>query len=569
MLNFENIRRKKVEEIVLIVKLISLFFCAIVFFGNKNISSTEELYRQFNAITLSVVSIVLFVIYNVWTISSQRSNYNFKIELKDIIESIFFIVLFSTVIAFTDGYSSQYKMFYLFLIITSTIQFGRSYGLVISAICSGIILVLDLLSVPNNIVNTYFQNDLILAGIFILTAWLLGYYVAIEKNYREQLIDLANKDELTGVYNHRYFQEAINNQVIKAESIAKPVSLLFIDIDYFKKYNDLYGHLEGDKILEQIGRVLKSELKPSNIVARYGGEEFAVIIPNTGEEEAVAIGEGIRKIIENMDFYGQENLPNKNLTISVGVSCYPDKAKNKTELINSADDALYRAKFFNKNRVESYHSILEELKENIEEEHIDLISSIKTLISVINAKDRYTYAHTERVVIYTQLVADKLGLSDEDKQTLKYGAYLHDIGKIQIPMEVLNKKMKLSDEEWNLIKKHPENGAEIIQPVQSLQNVIPLILHHHERYDGKGYPSKLSGEEIPYLTRILSVADSFDAMTSSRPYKNSMGFDNAFEELKKCSGTQFDPDIVNAFVETIEINKDYLNTFKFTKMLSE
>ena len=136
-------------------------------------------------------------------------------------------------------------------------------------------------------------------------------------------------------------------------------------------------------------------------------------------------------------------------------------------------------------------------------------------------------------------------------------------------MEVLNKKMKLSDEEWNMIKKHPENGAEIIQPVQSLKNVIPLILHHHERFDGKGYPSKLKGEEIPYLTRILSVADSFDAMTSNRPYKHSMGFDNAFEELKKCSGTQFDPDIVNAFVETIEINKEYLNTFKFTKMLGE
>lgn len=569
MLNFENVRRKKVEEIVLIVKLISLFFCAIVFFGSKDINNTEELYKQFNFITLSIVSITLFLIYYFLKVSSRRSNYSFRVEFKDIVESFFFIALFSSVIAFTDGYSSQYKVLYLFFIITSTIQFGRTYGLIIAFICSGIVLVLDLLAVPNNIVNTYFQNDLILTGIFVLTAWLLGYYVAIEKKYREELLDLANKDELTGVYNHRYFQEAIQNQIVKAESTGKPVSLLFIDIDYFKKYNDLYGHLAGDVVLEKIGQVLKTEMKTSNIAARYGGEEFAVIIPKTSEKEAVDIGEGVRKLIETMDFYGQENLPNGNLTISVGVSSYPEKAKNKTELINSADDALYRAKFFNKNRVESYHSILEELKENIEEEHIDLISSIKTLISVINAKDRYTYAHTERVVIYSQLIADKLGLSEEDKKTLKYGAYLHDIGKIQIPMEVLNKKMKLSNDEWNLIKKHPENGAEIIEPVPSLQKVIPLILHHHERFDGTGYPDGLKEEKIPYLTRILSVADSFDAMTSSRPYKQNMGFDNALNELKKCSGTQFDADIVDAFVETIEINRDYLNTFKFAKMLEE
>ena len=197
-----------------------------------------------------------------------------------------------------------------------------------------------------------------------------------------------------------------------------------------------------------------------------------------------------------MNFQGEENLPNKKLTVSIGISCFPDKAKNKVELINRADDALYRAKFFNKNRVEVYYSILEELKEDIQEEHIDIISSIKTLISVINAKDRYTFGHTERVVIYCDLIANKLNLSLEDKKILKYGAYLHDIGKIEIPKEVLNKRMVLTDEEWDCIKKHPENGTDIIRSVPSLQNVIPLILHHHERYDGKGYPTGLEKENI-------------------------------------------------------------------------
>ncbi len=569
MLSFENDRRKKVREIVLVVKLISLFFCAIVFLGSKGIKSTEDLYTQFSSITLSIVCIILFLIYHVWGVTSQKVSYNFSIKIKDIFESIFFIVLFSTLIVLTDGYTSQYKILYLFIIITSTIQFGRTYGLVISSICSGIVLVLDLLVAPVEIINTYFQTDIILAGIFVLTAWLLGYYVATEKNYRKQLIDLANKDELTGLFNHRYFQEEIENRIYEAENLGEPVSLLFIDIDYFKKYNDLYGHLSGDIVLEKIGQIINEEIRPTDIAARYGGEEFAIIIPDTVEKDAIFIGEGIRSVIENVHFDGQENLPNSNLTISVGVSTYPDKAKNKTELINSADDALYRAKFFNKNRVESYHSILEELKENIEEEHIDLISSIKTLISVINAKDRYTYAHTERIVIYTQLIADKLELCEEDRRILKYGAYLHDIGKIQIPTEVLNKKMKLSDEEWSMMKKHPENGAEIIEPVQSLQGVMPLILHHHERYNGTGYPKKLKGEEIPYLARMLSVVDSFDAMTSNRPYKQSMSFDDALRELKDCSGTQFDPDIVDSFIETIEDNREYLNTFRFVKIETE
>lgn len=563
MVSYENNRRKKVEEIALVVKLLSLFFCAIIFWGSKN---NGGLYNQFNALTLSIVCIVLLLIYYIWTFTSRRSSYYSKIRFKDVCESIFFILLFSSLLVFSGNNVSQYKVLYLFIIITSTIQLGRKYGLVIASICTGIILSFDLLIFSDYAVNNYFQTDLVLSGIFLLTAWLLGYYVEIEKSYREQLINLANKDELTGLYNHRYFQEAVENEIIEAEKSGKPVSLLFIDIDYFKRYNDLYGHIAGDKVLEKIGQLLKSKLSNKDIAARYGGEEFAIIIPNCDEEGAIVVGEAIRAEIEKTYFEGQENLPNDNLTISVGVSSYPGKSKNKTELINSADDALYRAKFFNKNRVESYHSILEELKEDIEEEHIDLISSIKTLISVINAKDRYTYAHTERVVIYTQMIANKLGLSEEDKKTLKYGAYLHDIGKIQIPMEVLNKKMRLTDNEWNLIKDHPKNGAKIIQPVKSLQRVIPLILHHHERYDGTGYPGKLKGKDIPYLTRILSVADSFDAMTSSRPYKESMSFEDALNELKRCSDTQFDPDIVDTFIETIKMQNNYLDSFKLDKI---
>jgi HD-GYP domain-containing protein (c-di-GMP phosphodiesterase class II) len=282
-------------------------------------------------------------------------------------------------------------------------------------------------------------------------------------------------------------------------------------------------------------------------------------MPDISEAEAIKMANNIRDIIEHTYFEGEENQPNGKLTISVGVSCYPQKAKTKQDLINTADDALYRAKFFNKNRVESYYSVLEELKSDIDEKHIDLVSSIKTLISVINAKDRYTYAHTDRVVIYCELFANYNELPESEKKILRYGAYLHDIGKIQISKDVLSKKAKLTDEEWNLLKMHPENGVEIVKTVASLKDVLPLILHHHERYDGSGYPYGLKADHIPFLARILSVADSFDAMTSNSPYGKRKNYEEAIQELERCSSTQFDPEIATQFIKMLRANKDRLN----------
>lgn len=567
MISFEYNRKKKVDEIVLTVKLVTLFFCGIVFliedYSRKAIKL--EVIMETGAFVLIGGLIAILIIYRICNKLNKKIKIYDKSIFKYVLENTFYIVLFTCLIVFSNNDFNHYKFLFLFLIITTTIQMGRTYGLCTASISSVIILILDMLKKEIRISN-YFQTDLFLIGVFLLTAWLLGYYVEAEKKYREQLIDLANKDELTGLYNHRYFQGVIENEITNAKKTNKLVSLLFMDIDYFKRYNDLYGHVAGDRVIEKIGYIIESKLSSEGIAARYGGEEFAIIILGLNEDDAIVFGEEIRDAVENAYFEGQENLPNGNLTISVGVSCYPNKAKNKEELINRADDALYRAKFFNKNRVEAYHSILEELKEDIQEEHIDLISSIKTLISVINAKDKYTSAHTERVVIYTQLTAEKLNLSEEDKKILKYGAYLHDIGKIQIPMEVLNKRMKLTLREWNLIKNHPQNGIEIIEPVPSLKKVIPLILHHHERYDGTGYPQNLKGKDIPYLTRILSIADSFDAMTSNRPYKESMSFNEALGELKRCSGTQFDPEIAEAFIDTIKSHSNYLSSFKFIKM---
>jgi diguanylate cyclase (GGDEF)-like protein/putative nucleotidyltransferase with HDIG domain len=553
MNSVKNNKQKQINDIVSIVKLSSLLLIGIIFCkkfvenGSLVVLAPKSYYIL---VGLFVPLLMLILIYLGWCFSTKNNPRNISTK----IEMILFVVLFSVVIFICGANESQYKFLFLFIIITTTIQSGMKQGIIVSCISSFIILTMDIFMKPGAIVNIYFQNDLILAGVFILTAWPLGFYVKIEGDHIKRLEDMINIDGLTELYNHRYFCDALTEKVKIGKGENKPVSMIFIDIDYFKQYNDTHGHQKGDYVLKKIGEIIKTNVRKDDIAARYGGEEFAVILPNTNEKQAMDVAEHLRGKIESTYFENEESQPKGKVTASMGVSVYPDKSRNDVELIKSADDALYRAKFFNKNRVEAYTSILDEIKSNIDEKDIELVTSIKTLISVINAKDRYTYGHVERVVIYSRLIANKLQLSGRDKEILIYGAYMHDIGKINTSKETLVKKMKLTDGEWEELKEHPANGVEIIKSVESLQEIIPLIISHHERYDGKGYPNNLKGEEIPYLARILTVVDSFDAMTSNRPYNTRKTYEDGIHELEICSGTQFDPEISKAFIEVIRSN---------------
>ncbi|NFA42305.1 diguanylate cyclase [Clostridium botulinum] len=550
-------KQKQINDIVSVVKLSSLLFVGIILckqFIENNSSAIWEINNYYKYVFLCTPLMALILIYLLWTFSNGNKIKNKYGKVLNKIETMMFVIIFSTIILICGVNQSQYKLLYLFIIITTTIQSGMKQGLIVAGISSFIILTMDIIMLPNAEVNVYFQDDLVLAGIFILTAWPLGFYVKIEGEHIKNLEDMINIDGLTELYNHRYFCDSLVENVKSGEKYNKPVAMIFIDIDYFKQYNDINGHQKGDYVLKKIGKIIKENSRKEDIPARYGGEEFSIILPETNEEKALNIAENLRKSIETAYFEGEENQPNGKVTVSIGVSVYPYKAKNDVELIKSADDALYRAKFFYKNRVEVYTSILDEIKTNIDEKDIELVTSIKTLISVINAKDKYTYGHVERVVIYSRIIADKLKLSEYDKKILIYGAYMHDIGKINISKEILIKKMKITSEEWKILKQHPANGVEIIKSVESLKMLIPLIINHHERYDGKGYPNKLKGKEIPYLARILTVVDSFDAMTSNRPYNDRKTYEEGIEELERCSGTQFDPEIVKAFIEVIRSN---------------
>ena len=561
MHHYDNERQLKIAELVITVKLISLVFLAIaVFIKISDISSNSYSFLNIYFSTvqyrflLACISLCMMFVLSVFLVRYYQNRF-VKITLEskkqviyDIIEISIFIILNTSLILVSGLHKSPYKIIFFFIMISVIIQHGVRYGVIVSAICSSIILVIDLLA-DHNKPNPSFQIDLILVGAYLTIAWLVGYYRSVEEQYSLKMANLANRDDLTGLYSHGYFQLALSKHIDLAVENNKQLSLLFIDIDYFKYFNDLFGHQAGDDVLKQIGNRIEVSLKPGYIAARYGGEEFTVIMYDASEAEAVYFADNLRRDIEGA--FVNKFAEIKKITVSIGVSTFPIKAKNKDELIKCADDALYRAKSFHRNRVETYQSVLEELKKDLKNDDMEIISTVKTLISIINSKDKYTYRHIERVVIFCGLIADELGLSEFDKKMLKYGAYLHDIGKIDIPQEVLNKKMPLTSEEWDLLKQHPKYGIDIIHNVESLADTIPIILYHHERYDGRGYPENLTGEKIPYLARILTIVDSFDAMTSNRPYSVAKTFDEGIQELQACSATQFDPELVKVFIKVL------------------
>ena len=553
----DNDNKVQIQQILNIIKIASLAFPAIAFlqYSSKNPDFLSSITHE--ALIISILFVIL-AIYTVWSFVQSRIQKNSA--FKRLVDPVISMSIALLSIIMTGSYDSNYKFLFIFVILFTSIECSRTISLIVSALSAVIILSVDLVFAPHAEVNVFFESDIVLACVFLIIAWMVGYYDDLRRKHIANLKDLVNIDGLTGLYNHRFFYDYLAKQTEQCQKRNAMLSLLFIDIDNFKYYNDIYGHQKGDDVLRIIATLLQETLPHDAFIARYGGEEFAVILPGLAEKEAVAQAESVRGAVQAYPFDGQESLPGECLTISVGVSTFPTKAKTDAELIKGADDACYRAKFLCKNRVESYFSILDELHFETE-----IISQIKTFIAIINAKDKYTYRHVERVVFYCNLLADQLHLSDKDKRDLIYSAYLHDIGKINIAENILIKAEPLTPAEWNTLMQHPQYAVDIIRSIPSFDPVQPVILQHHERYDGTGYPAGLQGEAIHPLARLLTVVDSFDAMTSLRPYQKTRTYTQALEELHRCSGKQFDPEAVEAFCQCIQAHNGNTNSERSDK----
>lgn len=553
MNKFDYERRLKILEI-----LVGLKFLYIIL-ATFNIISYYSLSLDFESITYVLFiacCIVPFIIFcsKMMYEDTEKSFINMP-TIYNIIETIIILGLFIILMKKTGGQSSSFKYIGTIIVLISSIQYRKEISFTITIAVSLIILSFNFVNFNYTQIASsvdtarHFEGDIILVSSLLITSFILSLYINIENDYNLKLKDLAIKDGLTGLFNHRSFQDELDSYIRNSQKEGKEVSLLFMDIDNFKNYNDINGHQKGDWLLTRLGEILRNTVGDLGVVARYGGEEFAVILYNQSEEMALNLGELIRKNIQQTYFIGQEYQPNKHITVSIGVSTYPKVAKNKKQLIELADNALYRAKSFDKNRVERYYNILDEIDDNIDKRALE---SIANMLNKINKNDKYTYGHSERVVIYAKKFATYLNLDEQSKKDLLLAAYLHDIGKLEISKEILNKREKLSQSEFNILKQHPTLGADLISNIKDFHAVEPIIKYHHEKYDGTGYPSNLKGDEIPYLARILTIVDSFDAMTSKRPYNIRKDYNQGIVELKKCAGTHFDRELAFKFIDMLQ-----------------
>lgn len=388
---------------------------------------------------------------------------------------------------------------------------------------------------------------------------------------KDKLESLALKDALTEIYNFRYFRERLVAEFERAKRTLSPISVLMMDIDYFKSINDTHGHQFGDKVLKQVARFLKTELRANDVVARWGGEEFAVILPDTNRFDSLSVAHKLSELFRTRSF-GDGNNTIK-LKCSMGVVSYPeDPLFSVDEIIDAGEESIYRVKERGGDGVALYgHEIADKSLEKVSiddrKRYIDavkqklsffavrsersILEAVYSLAKSIELRDRRTKEHCDRMVEYAEKIARQVGMTEQEVDNVRRAAMLHDIGKLGISDAILLKPGKLTSQEYEEVKKHPVIGADIVSVAGFLKDIVPLILSHHEHWDGSGYPRGLRGEDIPLGGRILAVVDVFEALTSDRPYHKAMSKEEAIGILKDGMGTQFDERIVKVFLEIV------------------
>jgi diguanylate cyclase (GGDEF)-like protein/PAS domain S-box-containing protein len=333
---------------------------------------------------------------------------------------------------------------------------------------------------------------------------------------------LSFHDYLTGLYNRRFFEEELSRLDTDRNL---PLSVIMLDVNGLKLTNDAFGHEMGDALLKKVSDIIKSACRADDIIARIGGDEFAVILPKTDNIQAEII---LKRIIERAS---KEALGSVIISIAVGYDTKTNASQDINDLLKSSDNLMY------KNKIKTSRAMRNQ--------------TLQLVIDTLNKKYEKEQEHIERVCKICNHIGLALNMSEDDLKKLKLAGFLHDIGKIIIPADILNKSTQLTDDEFELIKRHSESGYQILKAIEEYSSIAEIVLCHHERWDGHGYPRKLKGTSIPLMSRIISVADAYEAMTADRPYRKAISKVEAAQELSRNSGKQFDPKIAQVFIEKV------------------
>jgi len=340
------------------------------------------------------------------------------------------------------------------------------------------------------------------------------------KKKKEEILYLSYHDQLTGVYNRRFYEEELKRLDTKRNL---PMTIVMSDVNGLKLINDSFGHDMGDELLRKAAEVIKNGCRADDIIARLGGDEFVIILPKTNGFEA----EKIIKCIQ--DLASKEKVGSLDISIPFGYETKTNEEENIQEVFKNAEDHMYKHKIYESSSTRS--------------KTIDLI------INTLYEKSSREMLHSKRVSEICEDIATKMNFARNDVNQIRIAGLMHDIGKIGIDEKILNKPEKLNNDEWTEMKRHPEIGYRILSSVNEFSEIADFVLEHQEYWNGKGYPRGLKGEEISMQARIITVADAFDAMTSNRTYGKALSEEEATNEIRRCSGTQFDPFIARVFIE--------------------
>ena len=342
------------------------------------------------------------------------------------------------------------------------------------------------------------------------------------KNTVKEIKELSHTDQLTGLYNRRFFEEELK----RLDTLRNlPLSLIMVDVNGLKLTNDAFGHEAGDQLLQKVAQVLKEECRADDIIARIGGDEFVILLPKTDHLQVATLGERL------IGATGKEEIKNLPVSASFGWDTKNSQKEDIETVFKRAEDYMYSKKAY---------------KKDSQRQH-----SLQIILDTLFTKESREREHARRVSEFSVAIGVALGLSEAEVKELKIAGQYHDIGKIALQEDILNKKGKLSDKERKEIKRHPELSYNILSSVNEFGPIAEIVLYHHERWDGKGYPSGLQGKEIPLQSRIIMVADAFDAMTEKRPYRRALNKEEAVLQLKKGAWKQFDGNITEAFINKV------------------